>query len=189
MPRQTKIQIIFFICTTLYFLIITNSVLANDLGIQTIGIVKTFQDAVADWDSILKTYTLRLFALLLMIDIAWIGIRFALERPQLTDLIKLHACQSVCRHKRLHLPFRSGEQLINMRFQRRSIRHHDPELFAGKLEQGFRRAIDVLSPSVHGLLQIIQRQSHQRGHLVRFGVDVPEYPGHCRQIAARSLKL
>ena len=88
MPRQTKIQIIFFICTTLYFLIITNSVLANDLGIQTIGIVKTFQDAVADWDSILKTYTLRLFALLLMIDIAWIGIRFALERPQLTDLIK-----------------------------------------------------------------------------------------------------
>lgn len=90
MPRQTKIQIIFFISIIYSIFLIASTCFAseNNIGTETFNIVGTFQDAVANWDEILKTYTLRLFALLLMIDIAWIGIRFALERPQLTDLIK-----------------------------------------------------------------------------------------------------
>ena len=90
MKIQIKILIIFFIGIAFCFIMIANTALANEtsIGTSTINIVGTFQDAVSNWDTILKSYTLRLFALLLMIDIAWIGIRFALERPQLTDLIK-----------------------------------------------------------------------------------------------------
>lgn len=90
MIKHTRPQIIFFIIFSLCCIVCVKSAFADGdtTVLQTISIVKTFQDAVADWDTILKSYTLRLFALLLMIDIAWIGIRFALERPQLTDLIK-----------------------------------------------------------------------------------------------------
>ena len=90
MTKHTRPQIIFFITFSLCFLVCIKAAFADgdDTVSQTINIIGTFQDAVANWDTILKTYTLRLFALLLMIDIAWIGIRFALERPQLTDLIK-----------------------------------------------------------------------------------------------------
>lgn len=90
MIKHARPQIIFFIIFFLCCIVCVKAAFADgdDTVSQTINIVGTFQDAVADWDTILKSYTLRLFALLLMIDIAWIGIRFALERPQLTDLIK-----------------------------------------------------------------------------------------------------
>lgn len=92
MLQIKNMKIIFFITllTFLVFTTITQFAYADiyELGGNTANIVKTFQNAVAGWDVIIKGYTLRLFALLLMIDIAWIGIRFALERPQLTDLIK-----------------------------------------------------------------------------------------------------
>lgn len=80
----------FFIIFISFFAIQAQQAFADAGGVvtQTIGIVQTFQNATSGWDTILKGYTLRLFALLLVLDIAWIGIRFALERPQLTDLIK-----------------------------------------------------------------------------------------------------
>lgn len=90
MIKHARPQIIFFIIFSLCCIVCVKAAFADgdDTVSQTINIVGTFQDAVSNWDTILKSYTLRLFALLLMIDIAWIGIRFALERPQLTDLIK-----------------------------------------------------------------------------------------------------
>lgn len=90
MKDHNKRQIIFFITSLLWFLFRVEFAFADgDTTVsETINIVNTFQQAVATWDVTIKAYALRLFALLLMLDIAWIGIRFALERPQLTDLIK-----------------------------------------------------------------------------------------------------
>ncbi len=91
MKRHAKRQITFFIITALlwFFFRVEFAFADGDATVSaTINIVNTFQQAAANWDTILKGYTLRLFALLLIIDIAWIGIHSALERPQLTDLIK-----------------------------------------------------------------------------------------------------
>ena len=90
MIKQIKTKTIFLIIFSLSTIVCAKTAFAEEknIGSETLNIVQTFYNAVSGWDIILKGYTLRLFALLLMIDIAWIGIRFALERPQLTDLIK-----------------------------------------------------------------------------------------------------
>lgn len=80
----------FLIVFLIEFFLLTKEGYATtqELGGDTANIVKSFQNITSGWDTVLRGYTLRLFALLLIIDIAWIGIRSALERPQLTDLIK-----------------------------------------------------------------------------------------------------
>lgn len=82
---------IFFICTLLSFVFSPTPTMAisiHDVGEETLNIVGTFKNAVSGWDIVLKSYALLLFKVLLGIDIAWLGIRSAFERPQLADLIK-----------------------------------------------------------------------------------------------------
>ena len=89
MMKQINPHIIFFIILVSSIVCIEPAFAdSKSIGVETYSIVQNFQNVTSEWNTTLKGYTLRLFALLLIIDIAWIGIHSALERPQLTDLIK-----------------------------------------------------------------------------------------------------
>lgn len=87
---QSKVTIIFLILISCFIIQGTPNIWADttELSEKSLNIVQRFKDVTSEWDTILKGYTLTLFKALLGLDIAWLGIRSAFERPQLAEFIK-----------------------------------------------------------------------------------------------------
>lgn len=58
----------------------------QDIDVLT-KILTEFKSKAADWEPIIRGYSLKLFATLLTIDVAWMGIRVALKRAELQDIM------------------------------------------------------------------------------------------------------